>query len=275
MTDTLSTISRPGKALAVIGILLPLLFCGCATRQVESGRPAHAIVADGSDAEWPGSPQFYDKSKKASIRLLNDADSIRICFATNDRDLKMSLATEGMSLWLDADGEKNKTVGIYVPGRKSHFRPADKGTNGNHPPKTPALNMPAAIEMTYSETTGPLKMDLEEIRRTGIGIGAGQPDGSRYVYEFIVPFAVDEMFSEMGAGKVLGVGITSGNGKTEKRRQKPSMGSMGDPGGGGGRGGTGKRPGMGGSFGDGDGGGKSGSGKRSEPYEVWLNVHLS
>ena len=268
MTDTLSTISRPGKAIAAIGVLLPLLFCGCATRQVESGPPAHAIVADGSDAEWPGSPQFYDKSKKASIRLSNDAESVRICFATGDRDLKMTLATQGMSLWLDPDGGKNRVVGIYVPGRKSHFRFAEKGTNGDHAPKPPELSMPATIEMTYSETTGPLKMNIEDVRRTGIGIGVGQPDGSHYVYEFIVPFAVDEILSEMGSGKDIGVGITSGNGESEKSGRQPSMESRGGPGGGGGRGRTGKGPGMGG------GGGKSGSGKRSDPYEVWLKVQV-
>lgn len=166
----------------------------------------------------------------------------------------------------------NKVVGIYVPGRRSHSQPAEKGTNGNHPPKPPELSMPATIEMTYSETTGPLKMDVEDVRRTGIGIGVGQPEGSRYVFEFIVPFAADEMLSEMGSGKVIGVGIMSGKGETEKRRQKPSMGAMGGPEGGGGRGRTGKGPGMGGGFG---GGGKSGSEKRSDPYEVWLKVQLT
>ncbi|BBO70957.1 hypothetical protein DSCA_48870 [Desulfosarcina alkanivorans] len=221
------TKSRPGKPIAAIGILLPLLFGGCAARNVTSQWHTQVIVADGSDAEWSGSPQFYDKSKKASIRLSNDAESIQICFATGDRDLKMRLATEGLSLWLDPDGGKNKVVGIYVPGKRSHFRPADKGADGNHEPKPQELRMPATIEMTYSDTTGPLKMDVEAVRRTGIGIGVGQPDGSRYVYEFIVPFAVDEILADMGSGKEIGVGILPGNGESEKSRRQPSMGSGG------------------------------------------------
>lgn len=269
MTGSLSTKIRIGKTIAVIGIILPSLFCGCAARKAASEWHTQAIIADGSEAEWPGPPQFYDNSKKASVRLSNDAESIRICFATNDRGLRMILATEGISVWLDPDGGNNKVVGIYVPGRGSHFHPAEKGTNGNHPPEPPDLSMPATIEMTYSETTGPLKMDVEDVRRTGIGIGLGQPDGSRYVYEFILPFAVDEILSEMGSGRVIGVGIMSGNGESGKSRQQPSMGSRGGPGGGGGRGGTGKGPGRGGG-----GGGQSGSEKRSDPYEVWLKVHL-
>ena len=99
-----------------------------------------------------------------------------------------------------------------------------------------------------------------------------QPDGSRYVYEFIVPFAVDETLSAAASGKVVGVGIMSGNGESRKSRQSPSMGARGGSGGGGGRGGGGKGPGMGGGSG---GGSKSGSKKPSEPYEVWMKVQLA
>lgn len=271
MTDSLSTKSRPNKTIAVIGLFLLLQIGGCSTQKVASQWHPHEIVADGSESEWPGTPQFYDERKNVSIRLSNDAESIRICFATGDRDLKMALATEGISVWFDPDGEKNKVVGIYVPGGRKRFRFAEKGVRNDHSPKPPELKLPAAIEMTYSETTGPLKMDLGEVRRTGIGIGAGQPDGSRYVYEFIVPFAVDEVLSEMGPGKVVGVGIMSGNGQSRKGKQKPSMGAMGGRGGGG-RGGTGKKPGMSGNHG---GGGKSGFNKPSASYEAWLKVQLA
>ena len=109
MTGSLSIKSRTGKTIAVIGIILPLLFCGCAARKAASEWHTQAIIADGSEAEWPAPPQFYDSSKKASVRLSNDAESIRICFATNDRGLKMILATEGISVWLDPDGGKKQS----------------------------------------------------------------------------------------------------------------------------------------------------------------------
>lgn len=261
--------TKMGMGKVYIIILSVICISGCAAHKVTSQWRAHAIVADGSEVEWPPTPQFYDESKQVSIRLSNDDDSVQVCFATRDRDLKVALATEGISVWLDPDGGKNKVVGIYVPGGRSHFRFAEKGANGDRSAKSPELKVPATIEMTYSETTGPLKMDLEEVRRTGIEIGTGQPDGSRYVYEFIVPFAVDEMLSGMGPGKVIGVGILSGDGQSRERSQKPSMGAMGGPGGGG-RGGAGKGPGMGG----GGGGGKSGFEKRPGSYEVWLKVQL-
>jgi hypothetical protein len=134
-----------------------------------------------------------------------------------------------------------------------------------------------SVFITYADTTGPLKMDMVEVRKTGLNIGVGRDSGGRWIYEFNIPFKADSCLADLGPGAIVGIAIQSG--ETERGGEKPpSIGSPGggmggpEPGGGmrmpGGPGG-----GMGGGTPGGEPGGPPNSGD-SKGFEIWIRVTL-
>jgi hypothetical protein len=245
--------------------LLALVSTGCAAHDVTSHWCRDGLTINGSEDEWPASFQYYDADRQIGIRMMNDADAVYICFVTNDKELKKKLLMTGLTVWLDPAGEKHKTFGVHLPGAGPRGLPRKSGADdrqGNKKEST-TLKRPTAVDITYVETTGPLSMPMAQVRQTGIEVGAGQPNGRRFVYEFKICFTAGPSLSALGPGKTLGIGIETGKTDMNHEMGKPTEGGMGRTNHGGGMHGGG-RP-----------GGDSPAKAMDEPFETWTKVTLA
>ena len=86
----------------VIAVLA--LLAGCGTAGIVGERLRDDIAIDGSDEEWRGRAQFHDQRKDLAIRVLNDENSVYLCFSTSDRELVKQLGTTCLTVWFDPKG---------------------------------------------------------------------------------------------------------------------------------------------------------------------------
>ena len=250
-------------------LFLVLLNAGCAAQNLASHWQRDGFIADGSENEWPTPPQYYDADSRAVIYVMNDAEAVYLCLAANNEALKRKMLIDGLTLWLDPTGKKHKALGIHLTGVRPPRHSGAPGENAlrRNKNKRPVLQTPKAVEITFSEATAPRSMSMDRIRRTGIDIGAGQPDSRRFVYEFKIPFAAAPSLSGLDPGTALGIGIETGKPDNNSRMRKPPEGTAGKgtKRGGGMRGGSGRdRP-----------GGGSSSRAMAEPFETWIKVTLA
>ena len=263
------------NALKVGLLLFVLVGSGCTTHTVASHWRRDGFVTNGSEDEWPAAPQYYDGDRQANIRMMNDAEAIYLCFSTSDEALKKKLLMTGLTVWLDPAGEKHKTFGIHLPGAGTGPRGLSRKSGADdrqgNKKEGPALKTPKAVEITYAEATGPLSMPMAQVRQTGIDIGAGQPNGRRFVYEFKICFTAGPSLSGLGPGKTVGIGIETGKKDMNHEMDKPTEGGMGRTNHGGGMGGMRGR----GMHGGGKPGGGSSAKAMGEPFETWIKVTLS
>ena len=264
---------------------------GCSTPQVAGGWKQVEIVTNGMDSEWPANPQFVDDDLNMAAYVLNDHQSLALCIKTA---VKQPFLMDGLTVWIDATGGKEKILGIHVPGGSprgpGHRPPSAAGaqppaekppqTNGKKPPMAP-IEPIKHVAVTYGDATGPLTMTMEEIRRTGIDIGVGQAKGRSLVYEFSIAFKAAPSLADLAPGGMVGIGIMSGGADGEDRKPQRTDGDAGQggpPGGGGGPGPGGSmgRPGgmMGGPQMESGHGGPS-PGEKKDQRGVWLQVRLA
>ncbi len=289
------------KRLKQNAIKIVLLFSivfqgGCSVNKVACHWRGYDIVANGYENEWQGSPQYYDKKRQLAIRVTNDVEALFLCVSTSDKALKKRIRMSGLTVWLDPQGGKEQIFGIHLlggdtkrPDRGSGpgagaFRPADdRGRPEENEQKPPFSETLEELEISYWGATGPLKMRIDEVQRTGIDIGIGPPEGGRMVYEFNIGFKAAPSLSGLKPGMIVGLGIQTGASKPDGRKRASSGDQMGQGGPGGGMGGPGSGGGMGGPGpgggmdrgGMGRGPGGSGPHDKNDLFEVWLQVQLA
>ena len=288
---------RLGKQLLVwVAICLWIEgLVGCSTQQLASGWKSADIVTNGIDSEWPADPQFVDDDPEMAVVVVNDHQSLALCIKTDDAALKRQFLMDGLTVWIDVSGGKDKIFGIHVPGG-SPMQPGRRPSlpDGAAPPadKTPRIDtkhrqmLPIEpikkVAVTYLDATGPLTMDMDEVRRTGVDIGMGQADKGALVYELSIAFKAAPSLADLTPGTMVGIGIMTGGANAEDRKPQgtdDTMGQGGPPGGGSGPGPGGSmgRPGggmMGGPQMDGGPGGPP-QGAKKDQISVWLKVQLA
>lgn len=263
---------KSNTILIRVGLLLLLMTAmGCAAHTAASHWKRDLLSMDGSEAEWPAVPQYYNAERQVGIRVMNDADAVYFCLVTSDEKLKKKILMTGLTVWIDPAGEQHKTFGLHLPGVGPREL-AGKLKDGDHQAKSkarPVLKTPKSIAITYAEATGPLAMPMAQVRQTGIDVGAGQPDGRRCVYEFKIGFKAGPSLSTLGSGQTVGIGIEIGKQDKGQQRQGRSDSGMGRAkrgGGGGGGGGMGSK---------GRSHGNAFPGAGSKLFETWLKISLA
>lgn len=290
------------KAAAVCILAIAIFSVGCAAQQVDSRWRTEKIAADGSDGEWQDAPQYYDRDQQMTVRVANDGQAFYLCLSTGSDPFARQLRMTGLTIWLDPAGGQSKVLGIHIPGGEPgrtgsgpggplspEARPPDSGPKkaegaGGHRPPAPRSHQLQKIAITYKDTTGPLTMELDEVRRTGIDIGIDRLPDQRLVVEFKIRFTAAPCLESLEPGMALGLGVQSGESGSEKRQQRGGSMGPGDRSGGRGGppsdgGGMGAPPSGGGMGGPPSGGGGRGPGAfrdgGKDNIEIWLQVLLA
>jgi hypothetical protein len=256
-----------------MGLLVLFVFQGgCAANKMDCPWRNDNIIANGHENEWKGAPQYYDKDQQLAIWVTSDAEALYLCVSTSDKMLKRKLHRTGLSVWVDPKGGKEQIFGIHLPsGNAKRIGQGQEPGEGALPPpdepgrherneQEPSFSEPLKeLEITYWGATGPLKMDIDEVRETGIDVGMGKHKDGSLVYEFNIGFKAAPSLSDLKPGMIVGIGIQAGSSKQDGHKGslldeigKDDLG-----------GGTSRR-----SRGPGPGG-------NGNAFKVWLHVKLA
>jgi hypothetical protein len=246
----------------------------CSTLELESTWKDRDILLDGKDGDWLGA-KYYFEGLYVSVGLINDEQHLYVSMMTENPMFRAQIMRQGLTVWLDPKGGKNKTFGIKFPlGRQRGEQEGEMMDPRDMMDETAREEMMQRLQetMTELEILGQnekvlARMDIDDAQ--GIEIQMRNVGGT-FVYELKVPLASSEEYPfAVGAkpGDTIGVGFLSP--RMQMRRPGGMRGGRGMQGGGGmgGRGGMGVPGGMGGMGGMG----------RQVPQElkIWAKVQLA
>lgn len=280
----------------VILILCAGSLAGCRGLEVNSVLRSGEVSIDGVPAEWQGLTTYVENPNSA-IGVMNDDQYLYVCFSTPVKSLAAQVLRQGLTVWFDVGGGKDKGFGVHCPmgalppmadSMRTRERAGSPGTQGTaRAPATPGApgasrEMPGGgmagegtVLRGFDDATerieiiGPGKDErvvLPSSEGQGIEVKMGNQAG-RLIYELKVPLRVSETHHhaigvEVAGPKasVVGIGLETPAVETEALGQPPERGEM--PGGMGGRMPGGGEPGEGGGA---EGGGGPGGGPGSGP----------
>lgn len=247
------------SACMLILILSCFIHNGCSTLELESTWKDRDITLDGKGGEWLGAKYYFEDSA-ISVGLINDERYLYVSMMTENPMLRSQMMRQGLTVWLDPQGGKNKSFGIKFPlGRQGEEQEREGMDPREMMDEMAREEMMQRLQesMTELEVLGPDekvlgRWDVEDSK--GIEVKMRNAGGT-FVYELKVPLASSEEHPfavGVEPGDIIGVGFLSP--KMQMRRpsgirgggRMPGGGGGMPPGGGGGMGGMGGRGGMGG-----------------------------
>ena len=91
-----------------------VLLESCGTVEMESQWRDREITIDGKTGDWQGRLMAV-KETGISLGLLNDEKNIYICVSATDRRVASQVFRQGLVVWFDPQGGKDKILGIRYP----------------------------------------------------------------------------------------------------------------------------------------------------------------
>jgi hypothetical protein len=236
-------------AFLLVLFLSFFMHMNCSMLELESTWKDRDITLDGKGGDWLGA-KYYFEDLAISVGLINDDQYLYVSMMTENPMIRAQIMRQGLTVWLDPKGGKNKTFGIKYPlGRQRTGQEGERLTPETMMDEIAREEMMQKLQesMTELEVLGPDedvlgKMDVKDAK--GIDIKMRNAGGT-FVYELRIPLSSSEEYPfaiGVKSGDVIGVGFLS----PKMQMQKPSgmRGGGRMPGGGGGMGGRGGMGGM-------------------------------
>jgi hypothetical protein len=269
------------KKLSPHFLILPLallMLVGCSTLELASSWKDRDITLDGKGGEWLGAKYYFEDSA-ISVGLVNDQQYLYVSMMTENPMIRAQVMRQGLTVWFDSQGGKNKSFGIKYPlGRQTGLEERDRIDPQAMMDETTREEMMQRLQesMTDLEILGPdekvlAKKNIDDFE--GIEVSMRNAAGT-LVYEIKVPLVSSEEHPfavGVEPGSVIGVGFLSP--KMQFQRPGGMRGGGRVPGGGmppGGGRGMPPGGGMGGR------GGVSGIGRMiPQDLKIWAKVQLA
>ena len=90
-----------------------LLLAGCGEK-IESKWTKQALVIDGKPEEGEFPYEYWFKDERVALSVMNDGEYIYFLVSAGSRALARMLSDQGVVLWFDPGGEKNKAYGLKL-----------------------------------------------------------------------------------------------------------------------------------------------------------------
>jgi len=249
--------------LSVSVLLAVVTLSGCSsTIELTSRWTNHELKVDGTGAEWNDAATLIP-GPQVLVGIKNDRENLYVCLKTSNRITQVQMLALGTTVWIDAEGKKNRTFGIQFP--VSGLLQGRRFPSQQNPEELQRLIDAAQRQF---DILGPGKdehLRIADKQEKGLDVHLGFADGT-LTYELKVPLhKTPEHVYAVGAdpSKPLTIGLETGD-YSDAMRTQLSGSSRPAGGSGDGRGGR--------------GGGQSPGGMGSdapEPLKHWLIVHLT
>ncbi len=254
-------------------ILLSGIVNGCKSQDVKSIWIDTPMTVDGIGSDWENVTVTDFEDPNVFIGLSNTNDRLYVLMGFQDLGLARSIQRNGITIWLDNNGDKEKEIGIkYVP----EFAGEDNRKNGQTDRLSPEQQS-VFEERVQNRMTG-----ISIVNRLGEGyspetgeftpIGASKSEYGRFTFEIMIPLRRDRSIPfaiDISEGDNISLGLEIGNSQASLGRRSGQR-PMGGGGRSGDRGGGGMRGGM-------PGGGTRGSNGNQQMlqhHELWIKVQL-
>ncbi|OPX35134.1 hypothetical protein B1H10_01960 [candidate division KSB1 bacterium 4484_188] len=111
------------RKLVIWGILSAALVFGCSGEKLHSQPKMNKIEVDGRDADWSDyKTNYYEKENmRIVLGVVNDDSSINILIRFRDFRLARMFERRGVTLWLNSENKKKKTLGIHYINEASKY----------------------------------------------------------------------------------------------------------------------------------------------------------
>ena len=197
----------------------PIPLCVVLLGGLLAGCSASLLQSHWDDTGWPvtgKSQRMNDKvildDHRVSVSLSNNESTLRIVVVTGDPGLKRLLMRQGMTVWFDAQGGKNRAFGLHYP-----VGGADRRLPGVRPDREAGEKSTGSLGFSSDELEicgpGPDERHRMTLAETG-GIGAEmQAVDDSLTIELTVPLSDGDVHPfGIGAkpGTVIGVGFAAG-----------------------------------------------------------------
>lgn len=278
-------------------LLMVVLISGCkSTVSLQSRSLDRDINIDGSEADWRDALTPVQK-EKITVGFLNDEDYLYLTLLSTDEGVLQQVMLQGMTVWFDPAGEKEKAVGVRFPlglleagggfGPGARRGQGEPPLEGWRPGEDVGLlrrafsdEMLQELDLLREDGNEQMRMPREAV--PGLSAYASIQNGT-FIYEMKIPIRANgEQVFAVGAspGQEIGIGFET------PEIERPQMGTPGGrprggggmpggappggapPGGGMGMPGAGMPPGGGGR----PGGGAPG---QQDPLKAWVKVTLA
>jgi len=178
--------------LAVISLVVFFVLSGCgSTRELAGGWTDSEITIDGKSGDWIGATT-YDKDQDVSIGIRNDEEFAYVCLITTNRMTQRQIMVNGLTVWFDPTGRKEKTFGILFP--VSTIREARRTMGeGERPEPATQRNIVDRVhqelEIVGADPNNRLRLSFVELKGIELRMNA---TGSSLVYELKIPLKPSE-----------------------------------------------------------------------------------
>ena len=274
-----------GQLLFSVIILLLIVFTtGCREYEMKSQWKDREIHIDGDSSDWSGLLGYVEE-EGLSVGVLNDGEFLYICLISANQARRMQVMNQGLTIWFDPQGKKDKVLGIRYPlgmseGERAELRERRTPQKQNTPEtKRPQMRRPQnVVEILIPGQDLVHTVPFREL--AGIQVRMDRQTDS-LTYELRIPLKSGESFPyavNASPEQKIGLGIEIPKMDRVNRtgaRGRGSMGGGGMPGGGGIDGG-GISGGRGGGMRGGSIGGRGNMPSRiSDGLKVWIALELA
>lgn len=246
------------QALGHVALLLlvapAMLISSCKDEQMPGNWAQDVITVDGSVGDWESVPKYLFEEQGTALAVCNDSQNVYLLLRFSDPEWAMPIRRSGLTIWVDADGGKDKDFMIRYRGAPQMKEPRDSSFGRDMPEPVAVLpgdrGRPQGGESTALFTCYIKDRIVEnEIAVDGAnGPQAASTFNSGYLtYEFCIPLDSPQVLYygiASAPGHTAGIGFEYGGSDREERRSMGGhMGGMGQgmPSGGPPRGGSGGR----------------------------------
>jgi hypothetical protein len=186
-----STVFNKYSSLIIILILSFILQSGCSTLELESQWRDREMTVDGKADDWHGA-KYYLEDLYISVGLINDDQYLYVSMIVENPMTRAQIMRQGLVVWLDPRGKKEKTFGIKFPLGRQGDEMLTREPGGE-------FDREGAMErfqesLTELEILGPEedvveRIDIEEARGIDVKL---RMEGGLLVYELKVPLKSGE-----------------------------------------------------------------------------------
>ncbi len=267
------------RPLLSITLLVALSGSGCSsTKTLQSEAPASALTIDGRVDDWGGALAPME-GERFSLGVRNDGEFLYVALLSRDEGVTRQIVRDGLILWFDPAGGKEKTFGLRFPLGLTALQPPGERSGG---PRGGQQD-PEAMRERFEASLADLQVLGADGKSRRVAVGSlpgvllrARLDHGTLLYEMQLPLQRSEAFGEavgVAPGAVVGLGFETP--EADREALRGTMAGRGAPGGLGEMGG-GRRGGMGGGMRGGQrpGGGR-GAFAPAEPLKLWTRVELA
>ncbi|MGD9899647.1 MAG: hypothetical protein AB7T22_11045, partial [Calditrichaceae bacterium] len=107
------------KSYIMVLMMVLLFMNACGDKNYESRWADIPVAVDGDNSDWSESSLTYFDKMQLVMGISNDEEHLYVIYKFNDISLARRIQMRGVTLWLDANGKKNKNFGIQYYGDPS------------------------------------------------------------------------------------------------------------------------------------------------------------